>query len=84
MAAREGDDMRVLVLFPGALGDLCLLAPAVAALADRGACVELSEVQAAARTRKRRIMGWVRVAEWVEKVGRSGREKRARARDGLR
>lgn len=34
--------MRVLVLFPGALGDLCLLAPALATLAAQGARVELS------------------------------------------
>lgn len=34
--------MRVIVLFPGALGDLCLLAPALATMAARGARVELS------------------------------------------
>ena len=35
-------EMRVIVLFPGALGDPCLLAPALAAMAARGARVELS------------------------------------------
>ena len=34
--------MRVLLIFPGALGDLLLLAPAAAALARQGARVELS------------------------------------------
>jgi len=34
--------MRVIVLFPGALGDLCLLAPALATIAARGVRVELS------------------------------------------
>lgn len=34
--------MRVVVLFPGALGDLCLLAPALRALATRAVRVELS------------------------------------------
>jgi len=34
--------VRVVVLFPGALGDLCLLAPALAALAGDGARVTLS------------------------------------------
>ena len=34
--------MRVVVLFPGALGDLCLLAPALAALVADGARVTLS------------------------------------------
>lgn len=34
--------MRVIVLFPGALGDLCLLTPALAAIAAGGARVELS------------------------------------------
>ena len=34
--------MRVIVLFPGALGDLCLLAPALRTLSARGARVELS------------------------------------------
>lgn len=33
---------RALVIFPGALGDLCLLAPAVATLAATGLTVELS------------------------------------------
>jgi Glycosyltransferase family 9 (heptosyltransferase) len=34
--------MRLVVLFPGALGDLCLLAPTLAAAIARGARVELS------------------------------------------
>ena len=34
--------MRVLLIFPGALGDLLLLAPSIAALAGRGEQVELS------------------------------------------
>jgi ADP-heptose:LPS heptosyltransferase len=34
-------DTRLLVLFPGALGDLCLLAPALADAVERGARVEL-------------------------------------------
>ena len=34
--------MRIVIVFPGALGDLCLLAPALAALAARGARLDVS------------------------------------------
>ncbi len=35
-------DVRVAVLFPGALGDFCLLAPALAAMHTRGIVIDLS------------------------------------------
>ena len=45
---RAVHDMRVRVLFPGALGDLCLAAPSIAALTSSGAAVELSVRRAVA------------------------------------
>ncbi len=41
-------DVRVAVLFPGALGDLCLVAPALRALVARGTIIELSVQRALA------------------------------------
>lgn len=42
VGAKRRDCGRVLVVFPGALGDLLLLAPAIATLVDRGVAVEVS------------------------------------------